>query len=206
MVAFWGCEILDKKAAVVNVPKGFVLNVVNVTCGSVGASVTSTLYVETKLLDGKVWKGAVAHLGARHPPQAKLDLVFGQDVKFYLSNGSEVVHLSGYFQPCPPVDSAENGTTSLPSKASKKTNKRVRDDNTEVAKTQKEVIPSNGSATVSKKKTKTTNQKTPPPSAKKEVQEKTPEAEAVDSAAQKKKRKKNKGKKSAASPATDSAA
>ncbi|RLN93086.1 hypothetical protein BBJ28_00021824, partial [Nothophytophthora sp. Chile5] len=79
MVAFWGCEVTETKAAVVTVPEGFVLNVCNVTCGSsdsAGAGVS--LALETLQMDKKPWKGVVAHVGGKtHPWQVKLDLVFG---------------------------------------------------------------------------------------------------------------------------------
>lgn len=196
MVAFWGCEVTETKSAVVSVPKGFVLNVVNATCSAATADVHATLSLETKQLDGKLWKGAVAHLGAQQPSQVKLDLVFGHDVKFHLTKGPIVVNLSGYFQPGPSAEVVENNKASTPSIAPNKNKKRVRDDKKETPKTQEKAAPSsNGSVKVQEKTAKTAKRKASASDAKKDEQEKAAETQADDSASQKKKRKKNKGKK-----------
>ncbi|KAF4042956.1 Nucleoplasmin-like domain-containing protein [Phytophthora infestans] len=134
MVAFWGCEVTETKAAVVDVPEGFVLNVVNATCGASSVDAQVALGLETQQLDGKVWKDAVAHLGAKQPLQVKLDLVFGHKVKFYLAKGSGIVNLSGYFQPGPLVDLLEEEETSMPSEAPKKSKKRAREEKKEAQK------------------------------------------------------------------------
>ncbi|CAH0492694.1 unnamed protein product [Peronospora effusa] len=107
MVAFWGCDVTETKAAVVEVPDGFVLNVCNATCGASSANGLVTLGLETQQVDGKAWKGTVAHLGDKQPLQVKLDLVFSHKVKFYLAKGSGVVNLTGYFQLGPPIDLVE---------------------------------------------------------------------------------------------------
>ncbi|ETL29446.1 hypothetical protein L916_17380, partial [Phytophthora nicotianae] len=138
MVAFWGCEVTETKAAVVNVPEGFVLNVVNATCGASSLEAQVALGLETQQLDGKSWKGAVAHLGAKQPLQVKLDLVFGHKVKFYLAKGSGVVNLSGYFQPGPSVDLVEEEAI-IPPQAPKKSKKRAREEKKEAQKSWDEV-------------------------------------------------------------------
>ncbi|KAK1932404.1 hypothetical protein P3T76_011988 [Phytophthora citrophthora] len=117
MVAFWGYEVTETKAAVVDVPEGFVLNVVNAT--STGDAQVA-LGLETQQLDGKSFKGVVAHLGAKQPLQVKLDLVFGHKVKFYLAKGSGTVNLTGYFQAGPVLEIEEGATVSETSKKSKK--------------------------------------------------------------------------------------
>lgn len=133
MVAFWGCEVTETKAAVVDVPEGFVLNVCNATSGASSADAQVALGLETQQLDGKAWKGAVAHLGAKQPLQVKLDLVFGHKVKFYLAKGSGVVNLTGYFQPGPPADLFEEEETPQVEEtpAKKKSKKRAREEKKE---------------------------------------------------------------------------
>ncbi|CAI5728149.1 unnamed protein product [Peronospora destructor] len=126
MVTFWGCDVTETKATVVEVPEGFVLNVCNATCGASNANGQVALGLETQQVDGKVWKGTVAHLGDKQPLQVKLDLVFGHKVKFYLATGSGDVNLTGYFQLGPSVDLVEeeekafNVATSLAKKSKKR--------------------------------------------------------------------------------------
>ncbi|CAH0480309.1 unnamed protein product [Peronospora belbahrii] len=127
MVAFWGCDVTETKDVVVDVSNGIVLNVCNATCGALNTDDQVVLGLETKQVDGKVWKGAVAHLGGKQPLQVKLDLVFDHTVKFYLSKGSGVVNLTGYFQPVPPMDLFEEEEEKktchvemIPTKTSKK--------------------------------------------------------------------------------------
>ncbi|KAG7387097.1 hypothetical protein PHYPSEUDO_014751 [Phytophthora pseudosyringae] len=127
-MAFWGCEVTETKAAVVDVPEGFVLNVVNATCGASSADAQVALGLETQQLDGKAWKGAVAHLGAKQPLQVKLDLVFGHKVKFYLAKGSGALNLTGYFQPGPAADLLEEEETPKVEEAPKKGKKRAREE------------------------------------------------------------------------------
>ncbi|KAG3090111.1 hypothetical protein PI124_g8516 [Phytophthora idaei] len=208
MVAFWGCEVTETKAAVVNVPEGFVLNVVNATCGASSLDAQVALGLETQQLDGKAWKGAVAHLGAKQPLQVKLDLVFGHKVKFYLAKGSGVVNLSGYFQPGPPVELFEEEEPSKLSEAPKKSKKRAREEKKEASKTWDEVSPSSSdSEEVPDKKVKVSKPTITPPPSNKEEQKKPKQTETPATSsntvtptgtAQKKKRKKNKHKKQAA--------
>ncbi|KAF1774443.1 Nucleoplasmin core domain [Phytophthora cactorum] len=208
MVAFWGCEVTETKAAVVNVPEGFVLNVVNATCGASSLDAQLALGLETQQLDGKAWKGAVAHLGAKQPLQVKLDLVFGHKVKFYLAKGSGVVNLSGYFQPGPPVELFEEEEPSKRSEAPKKSKKRAREEKKEASKTWDEVSPSSSdSEEVPDKKVKASKPTITTPPANKEEQKKSKQTETPATSsntvtptgtAQKKKRKKNKHKKQVA--------
>ncbi|KAI9998905.1 hypothetical protein PInf_003569 [Phytophthora infestans] len=203
MVAFWGCEVTETKAAVVDVPEGFVLNVVNATCGASSVDAQVALGLETQQLDGKVWKGAVAHLGAKQPLQVKLDLVFGHKVKFYLAKGSGIVNLSGYFQPGPLVDLLEEEETSMPSEAPKKSKKRAREEMKEAQKSWDEVSPSSSdSDEVSEKKVKSSITTPAKKEDKKPKQAETPATTASNpvtptGTAQKKKRKKSKQKKQA---------
>lgn len=107
MVFFWACEVTETKAAAVEVPEGFVLNVCNATAGSLALG-DASLGVETLQMDKQPWKGVVAHLGKTAGAfQVKLDLVFSQKAKFYLAMGSGKVHVTGYFQPGPPSDMFE---------------------------------------------------------------------------------------------------
>ncbi|KAL3667252.1 hypothetical protein V7S43_007485 [Phytophthora oleae] len=191
MVAFWGYEVTETKAAVVDVPEGFVLNVVNAT--STGDAQVA-LGLETQQLDGKSFKGVVAHLGAKQPLQVKLDLVFGHKVKFYLAKGSGAVNLTGYFQAGPVIEIEESATVS---ETSKKSKKRAREEQ----KSWDEVSPSSSD---SEEKVKASKPVTTTP-AKKEEQKKPKPAETptntssnpanTEGTSQKKKRKKHKNKK-----------
>ncbi|EGZ25862.1 hypothetical protein PHYSODRAFT_312132 [Phytophthora sojae] len=214
MVAFWGCEVTETKAAVVDVPEGFVLNVCNATSGVASADAQVALGLETPQLDGKAWKGAVAHLGGKQPLQVKLDLVFGHKVKFYLAKGSGAVNLTGYFQPGPPADLFEVEETPKVEAAKADNNKKSKKRAREEKKTQKdEVSPSSSdSENVPEKKVKADEPATTTPPAKKEEQKKKPKPAdtpansstpnnndtAASGSSQKKKRKKNKHKKQAA--------
>ncbi|ETL82676.1 hypothetical protein L917_17217 [Phytophthora nicotianae] len=211
MVAFWGCEVTETKAAVVNVPEGFVLNVVNATCGASSLEAQVALGLETQQLDGKSWKGAVAHLGAKQPLQVKLDLVFGHKVKFYLAKGSGVVNLSGYFQPGPSVDLVEEEAI-IPSQAPKKSKKRAREEKKEAQKGWDEVSRSSSdSEEVSEEKAKASKPSITSNANKEVKKPKQSETPATTSSnpvnstgtAQKKKRKKNKNKKQAANGAVN---
>ncbi|GMF41970.1 unnamed protein product [Phytophthora fragariaefolia] len=225
MVAFWGCEVTETKAAAVDVPEGFVLNVCNATSGVASADAQLALGLETQQLDGKAWKGVVAHLGGKQPLTVKLDLVFGHKVKFYLAKGSGAVNLTGYFQPGPPADLFEVEETSMvetvkaENSNGKKSKKRAREEKME-EKPQKSwdevrswnrlgVSPSSsGSEEVSAKKTKADKPANTTPPAKKEEQKpksvethasaSTSNNDAAAGTSQKKKRKKNKHKKQAA--------
>ncbi|KAG1689874.1 hypothetical protein DVH05_001907 [Phytophthora capsici] len=195
MVAFWGYEVTETKAAVVDVPEGFVLNVVNAT--STGDAQVA-LGLETQQLDGKSFKGVVAHLGAKQPLQVKLDLVFGHKVKFYLAKGSGAVNLTGYFQAGPVIEIEERSTVSETSKKSKKRGR-------EEQKSWDEISPSSSD---SDEKVKESKPMTTTP-VKKEEQKKPKQTETpantssnptnTEGTSQKKKRKKNKNKKHAAS-------
>ncbi|ETP05545.1 hypothetical protein F441_17838 [Phytophthora nicotianae CJ01A1] len=211
MVAFWGCEVTETKAAVVNVPEGFVLNVVNATCGASSLEAQVALGLETQQLDGKSWKGAVAHLGAKQPLQVKLDLVFGHKVKFYLAKGSGVVNLSGYFQPGPSVDLVEEEAI-IPPQAPKKSKKRAREEKKEAQKSWDEVSRSSSdSEEVSEEKAKASKPSITSNANKEVKKPKQSETPATTSSnpvnstgtAQKKKRKKNKNKKQAANGAVN---
>ncbi|KUF89573.1 5'-AMP-activated protein kinase subunit gamma [Phytophthora nicotianae] len=201
MVAFWGCEVTETKAAVVNVPEAFVLNVVNATCGASSLEVQVALGLETQQLDGKAWKGAVAHLGAKQPLQVKLDLVFGHKVKFYLAKGS----VSGYFQPGPSVDLVEEEAI-IPSQAPKKSKKRAREEKKEAQK-----AGTSDSEEVSEEKAKASKPSITSNANKEVKKPKQSETPATTSSnpvnstgtAQKKKRKKNKNKKQAANGAVN---
>ncbi|KAG6586566.1 Nucleoplasmin core domain [Phytophthora cinnamomi] len=210
MVAFWGCEVTETKAAVVDVPEGFVLNVCNATSGVASAGAQVALGLETPQLDGKAWKGAVAHLGGPQPLQVKLDLVFGRKVKFYLAKGSGAVNLTGYFQPGPPADlfEVEEPPKVEAAAPAKKSKKRAREEKKEQQqKSWDEVSPSStDSEEVPEKKVKADKPATAPPPAKKEEQKKpkpaetpakasTPNDAAPSGSSQKRKRKKNKHKK-----------
>eukprot|EP00644_Phytophthora_capsici_P003691 jgi/Phyca11/530875/estExt2_fgenesh1_pm.C_PHYCAscaffold_820007 len=183
MVAFWGYEVTETKAAVVDVPEGFVLNVVNAT--STGDAQVA-LGLETQQLDGKSFKGVVAHLGAKQPLQVKLDLVFGHKVKFYLAKGSGAVNLTGYFQAGPVIEIQERSTVS------KKSKKRGREEQ----KSWDEISPSSSDSDEKVKESKPTT--TTP--AKKEEQKKPKQTETpantssnptnTEGTSQKKKRKK----------------
>jgi hypothetical protein len=116
---FWACEVTETKAAVVDVPEGVVLNVCNATSSVASSGAQVALGLETQQLDGKAWKGAVAHLGGSQPLQVKLELVFGHKVKFYLAQGSGAVNLTGYFQPGPMLEQVE-APKAVDTKASKK--------------------------------------------------------------------------------------
>ncbi|TDH73452.1 hypothetical protein CCR75_007994 [Bremia lactucae] len=202
MVSFWGCTVTETKTASVNVPEGFVLNVVNATCDATAADAQVTIGLETNQLDGKAWKGAVAHLGAKQPLQVKLDLVFAQSVKFYLAKGLGSVNLSGYFQPGPSAGLPKANTTTQPSNAPKKSKKRANVEVKEPLKSVKEapvstgeVVKKKGKASASKsKEKKTQNASTSSVSAAPNANEKkTPEnSSPAVSTAPKKKRKKNK--------------
>ncbi|POM76113.1 hypothetical protein PHPALM_6688 [Phytophthora palmivora] len=198
-MAFWGCAVTETKAAVVDVPEGFVLNVSNATC-SASTDTQVALGLETQQLDGKAWKGVVAYLGAKQPLQVKLDLVFGRKVKFYLVKGSGSVNLTGYFQPGPSADLFEEETPQIETKKNKKRSR-------EEKKSWDEVSPSSSEAEeVSEKKVKAAKPETTTP-AKKEEQKKPKPTETPASTisnpatpsgtSQKKKRKKNKHKKQA---------
>lgn len=142
MVAFWGCDVTETKAAVVEIPEGFVLNVCNATCGTTNANGQVALGLETQQIDGKVWKGTVAHLGDKQPLQVKLDLVFGHKVKFHLAKGSGVVNLTGYFQLGPPIDLVEEKETASnvdASLAQQKSKKRSRTEKKTKEKSRDEV-------------------------------------------------------------------
>ncbi|KAE8895371.1 hypothetical protein PF005_g859 [Phytophthora fragariae] len=207
MVAFWGCEVTETKAAVVDVPEGFVLNVCNATSGVSSADAQVALGLETQQLDGKAWKGAVAHLGGKQPLQVKLDLVFGHKVKFYLAKGSGAVNLTGYFQPGPPADLFEAEETPKIETANKKSKKRAREEKKEEKK--KAPKSSDEVSEVPEKKVKTDKPAATTPPAKEE-QKKPKLADtpanaststndaATSGSSQKKKRKKNKNKKHAA--------
>ncbi|KAL4161577.1 hypothetical protein PRNP1_002129 [Phytophthora ramorum] len=208
-MAFWGCKVTETKAAIVEVPEGFVLNVCNATSSASNPTDAQlALGLETQQLDGKAWKGAVAHLGgASQPLQVKLDLVFGHKVKFYVANGSGAVNLTGYFQPGPVFEEE------APKEETKKSKKRSREDKKPVKSWDE--VSSSDSEEVQEKKVKPTaapakkeEQKKPKlaeTSAKKIEQKKPKQTEAALSngasptgTSQKKKRKKNKHNKQAA--------
>ncbi|KAI9921235.1 hypothetical protein PsorP6_000512 [Peronosclerospora sorghi] len=128
MVAFWGCEVTETKAAIVEIPEGYVLNACNVTCGASSADTQLALGLETQQLDGKMWKGVAAYVGAKQPLHVKLDLVFGHKVKFYLAKGSGVVHVTGYFQPGPPTDVVKEEAGKEEMTAPKQSVKRAREE------------------------------------------------------------------------------
>ncbi|KAE9017337.1 hypothetical protein PR002_g13423 [Phytophthora rubi] len=212
MVAFWGCEVTETKAAVVDVPEGFVLNVCNATSGVSSADAQVALGLETQQLDGKAWKGAVAHLGGKQPLQVKLDLVFGHKVKFYLAKGSGAVNLTGYFQPGPPADLFEAEetpkieTAKAEATPNKKSKKRAREEKKEEKKPQKS---SDELSEVPEKKVKTDKPAATTPPTKEEQKKSEPtdtpanastsnNDAATSGSSQKKKRKKNKNKKHAA--------
>ncbi|GMF65113.1 unnamed protein product [Phytophthora lilii] len=219
MVAFWACEVTETKAAAVDVPAGFVLNVVNATSGA-AADAQLVLGLETQQLDGQSWKGVVAHLGAEQPLQVKLDLVFGRKVKFYVAKGAGAVNLTGYFQPGPELDLMQEEARD----AAKKSKKRAREEKKaqtswdEVSShTDRDLmslpicclragvsLSSSESEEVPEKKAKAAKPATTTPPAKKEEQKKPKQTETSSNTAapagtsQKKKRKKNKHKKQAA--------
>ncbi|CAI5733286.1 unnamed protein product [Hyaloperonospora brassicae] len=132
MVAFWGCGVTETKAVAVDVPEGFVLNVCNATCDTSSTETQLVVGLETQQLDGKVWKGAVAHLGAPQPLQIKLDLVFGHRVKFYLAKGMGAVNLTGYFQPGPSsaylAENEDEDPSQIEATSARKGKKRAREE------------------------------------------------------------------------------
>ncbi|KAG7398688.1 hypothetical protein PHYBOEH_010638 [Phytophthora boehmeriae] len=193
-MSFWGCEVTETKAAVVAIPEGFVLNVVNATCSASNAGDTQlALALETQQVDGKAWKGAVAHLGHKQPLQVKLDLVFGHKIKFYLSKGEGAVNLTGYFQPGP-VSEVDEADAPSADPSTKKSKKRAREE-----KSWDQISSSDSEETPAKEVTPAKASKPEAIPAKKEEQKKPKQVEAVSSVSVngnatqgKKKRKKNK--------------
>uniref|UniRef100_M4BFB5 Nucleoplasmin-like domain-containing protein n=1 Tax=Hyaloperonospora arabidopsidis (strain Emoy2) TaxID=559515 RepID=M4BFB5_HYAAE len=164
MVAFWACGVTETKAVAVDVPEGFVLNVCNAICDASSTNAQMVLGLETQQLDGKVWKGVVAHLGATQPLQIKLDLVFGRKVKFYLPKGVGIVNLTGYFQPGPTSayligDEAEK-SAQIEATSARKGKKRARGKKQPDATGQEEVpVSSSDSKDMSKKNAKAVDAK-----------------------------------------------
>ncbi|RLN45262.1 hypothetical protein BBJ29_003977 [Phytophthora kernoviae] len=197
-------RVTETKAAVVAIPEGFVLNVVNATCSASNSDDAQlALALETQQVDGNAWKGAVAHLGHKQPLQVKLDLVFGHKVKFYLSKGVGAVNLTGYFQPGPPAELFEEDTTSIEA-STKKSKKRAREEKT--GKSWDQVSSSDSEEALAKEVKPAKASKPEAASVKKEEQKKPKQVEAASStpvngnATQgKKKRKKNKKANKAAS-------
>ncbi|RLN05879.1 hypothetical protein BBO99_00007476 [Phytophthora kernoviae] len=203
-MSFWGCEVTETKAAVVAIPEGFILNVVNATCSASNSDDAQlALALETQQVDGNAWKGAVAHLGHKQPLQVKLDLVFGHKVKFYLSKGVGAVNLTGYFQPGPQAELFEEDTTSIEA-STKKSKKRAREEKT--GKSWDQVSSSDSEEAPAKEVKPAKASKPEAASVKKDEQKKPKQVEAASStpvngnATQgKKKRKKNKKANKAAS-------
>jgi len=101
-VAFWSVKLTNGKAAEVQPPEGYVLNVQQAAMTGEGHAVVK---VNTVSVEGDKISSVICTLRSKTNEQCGMNLVFGYDVPVaFSSEGKGEVYLSGYYQPGPEED------------------------------------------------------------------------------------------------------